>query len=137
MSYKNTGVLSFLLKEKGETVMLFKNRIWQVFEVGSSEELANKLVNYTWTLCAGFKLGDYYFLNDSTSENGAQEYAVLQSSGRQIESITFGWCSYQEALRYIQKILDGEYDDESWESGIDIHRQLQTPEEHGRCAFCV
>lgn len=117
--------------------MLFKKRIWQIFEVNSPEELADKLVNYTWTLCTGFKLGNYYFLNDSTSENGAQEYAVLQSSGRQIESITFSWCDCQEALEYIKKVLNGEYNDQSWESGIDIHKQLQTPEEHGRCIFCA
>jgi len=118
-------------------IMFFKKRIWQVIKVNTPEELAEKLTNYTWTLCTGFKLGDYYFLNDSTSENGAQEYAVLKDTGEQIESITFSWCSYNEALNYINKVIKGEYDNEAWNSGIDINTQLETPEQHGRCPYCA
>ena len=117
--------------------MFFKKRIWQVIKVNTPEELAEKLTHYTWTLCTGFKLGDYYFLNDSTSENGAQEYAVLKDTGEQIESITFSWCSYNEALNYINKVIKGEYDNEAWNSGIDINTQLETPEQHGRCPYCA
>lgn len=41
-----------------------------------------------------------FFLNDSFSEDGAQEYAVVRN-GRQIESITFSWCSRAEAHNHI------------------------------------
>jgi len=50
----------------------------------------------------------YVWLNDSTSEGGAQEYAVLRlglADGymTQIESITFGWCDRAKALQFVQE----------------------------------
>jgi len=117
--------------------MIFTKRKWAVARVNGPEELAEKLVNYTWTLCTGFRLGEYIFLNDSTSENGAQEYAVLKSNGEQVESITFSWCSYDEALQYIREVVQSKYDCQAWNSGIDVQEQLQTPEGHGTCAYCA
>lgn len=118
--------------------MFFKKRRWQITKVSTPEELADKLTNFTWTLCTGFELGGYYFLNDSTSENGAQEYGVIKKdTGKQVESITFSWCSFKEALSYIKKVLAGEYDGQAWGSGIDLNTQLETPEEHGRCIYCA
>ena len=68
----------------------------------------------TWTLCTGFALehgGErYLFLNDSFSEDGAQEYAVLRC-GRQVESVTFGWCTYERAIEIIRDILAGQVED--------------------------
>lgn len=61
--------------------------------------LANKLANFDWCTCQGFRLGDFLFLNDATSEDGAQEYAVLRASPnadgkhRQVESYTCSWMS--------------------------------------------
>jgi hypothetical protein len=75
--------------------------------VETPAELALKLVDHNWTLCTAFRLGDdLLFLNDSTSEDGASEWAVVRG-GRQIESITFGWCSYSQALDYITRLLAG------------------------------
>lgn len=87
------------------------SRTFNVGDVASIEELAEKLTAYTWTLCAGFRLlaGDQalLFLNDSTSEDGAQEYAVLEEEGRQVESITFGWCDKAKAEEHIRAVLAG------------------------------
>ena len=87
--------------------MMHSNRIWQVTPVDSAEELANRLTNQSWTLCTGFKLRGFLFLNDATCEDGAQEYAVVEKRHndnrdyRQVESITFSWCTEVDALGYI------------------------------------
>jgi len=89
--------------------MFYKRGYWSVAPVANAEELATKLTEQTWTLCTGFSLGGYLFLNDSTSEDGVQEYAVvkpLPEGGHvQIESITFGWCTKAQALEFIRKTL--------------------------------
>jgi hypothetical protein len=91
--------------------MMHAKRQWCVVDAKNPEELARNLVDITWTLCTGFRIGAYYFLNDSTSEDGAQEYAVLRQmpDGRllQIESITFGRCRAEEALHYVKQALAG------------------------------
>ena len=86
--------------------MLHANRAWCVSEVASVEELAKKLTETTWCCCTAFLVAGqprYVWLNDSTSPDGVQEYAVVKLKGadgwgRQIESITFGWSDYENAL---------------------------------------
>lgn len=75
-------------------------RRWSLCPVATAEELAEKLTANTWTLCTGWEHAGLWYLNDSTSEDGAQEYAVIYH-GHQIESVTFGWCTESEALRHI------------------------------------
>ena len=64
----------------------------------------------TWCGCDAFELSGYLFLNDSTSADGAQEFAAMKREGTdgsmvQIESITFSWCNYDEALSIIQRVV--------------------------------
>jgi hypothetical protein len=120
--------------------MMHTKRTWCVNLVGSPEELAEKLTNHSWTLCTGMKHGDYLFLNDSTSEDGAQEYAVVKLPGdtggfpRQVESITFGWCDFEKGLEYVRRTLAGEYDD----GGTSLPGlRLETPDQHDRCHLCM
>ena len=55
---------------------------------------------------------------------------------RQVESVTFGWMSKEEALAYLQSMVDGSV--ELCEFEFHIHpEQIQTPEEHGRCHLCA
>ena len=118
--------------------MFHSNRIWCVADVETPEELAEKLTEQTWTLCAGFRLGNCVFLNDSLSEDGAQEYAVLVNEDGvlyQVESITFGWCSRESALKHIRAALAGEFGS-VMKQKVDS-RVLQSPEEHGRCELCA
>ncbi len=120
--------------------MVHSNRVWCVDEVQSAEELAQKLVSYTWTLCTGFRYSGYLFLNDSFSEDGAQEYGVVnERTGKQVDTITVSWCSYEKLLQLVNKIAAGELDGEfaDWNPKIDIKTQVQTPEEHGRCYLCM
>lgn len=88
--------------------MLHKWRLHCVADVPTADDLAEKLTEHVWTLCSAFRLGPLVFANDSTSPDGAQEYACLiEEHGRWwgIESITFGWCSREEAHRHIEYCL--------------------------------
>lgn len=120
--------------------MVHTKRVYCVGPVASPEELAEKLTRHTWTRCTGFELGGYLFLNDSFSEDGAQDYAVLKkpttpgSLPCQVESITFGWCDYAQALDYMRRVLAGEYD----ENGRTVPElSFQAPESHGTCHLCA
>ena len=120
--------------------MLHKSRIWSVKLAESPESLAHILTQQTWVLCAAFHLGNYLYLNDATSADGAQEYGVVRTFTRpellvQIESITFSWCSMEAALDLIQKINANEFDAQLLDR-ISA-RQVQTAEEHGFCHLCV
>jgi len=85
-------------------------------------------------------VGGYLFLNDSTP-GGIQEYAIVRVPAQpdqpwlQIESITFGWMTFEKGLRYIHNILSGRYDDS--DSSFVVSPSLQTPEEHVRCGLCM
>lgn len=76
--------------------MLHQHRRFGVITVQSAGELVENLTEHTWTLCTGFSLQGLLFLNDSFSEDGAQEYAVVRD-GRQIESLTVSRMSRAEA----------------------------------------
>ncbi len=116
-------------------------RRWCVGEVRDAEELARQLTGRTWTLCTGFELGGYLFLNDSTSEDAAQEYAVIKRPADpggpfiQVESVTFGWCSSAKALAYVRSVIAGDMDG----TGLcrQVRPQLDTPTTHGGCHLCA
>ncbi len=97
--------------------MIHANRVFQIGEeVTDIASLAESLTQQTWTLCTAFKLvvspdtPPLFFLNDSFSENSAQEYAVIRG-GRQVESITFSWCSQVKAYNNIDWLVQGGGDD--------------------------
>jgi hypothetical protein len=125
-------------RRKEGKILLHKDRKWCVTDVNSAEKLAEMLTEQTFTLCSGFRYGGYLFLNDSFSEDGAQEYGVIkEATGKQIESITFSWCNHEEALRLIRDIAQGDYDSEEWNSGINLAAQIQSSEQHGTCPLCA
>lgn len=120
--------------------MLHESRIWGIHPASHIESLARDLTQFTWTCCTAFLLGDYIFANDSTSADGAQEYAVLRDPGAehpfvQIESITFSWCDENEAIELISRVLAGNYDGEHY--GKVQRRRLQTRAEHKTCHLCA
>lgn len=120
--------------------MFHKNRVWCVSQVVSPEELARKLTTVTWTCCTAFELGGYLWLNDATSPDGGQEYATVKRVGPngrplQVESITFSWCNYDEAVQYIERTLRG--DDDGNDFAREVSPILQTSAEHSRCHHCA
>ena len=145
--------------------MMHKNRVWCVAPVVTAEELAEKLTQYTWCCCNGFELDGYLWLNDATSPDGAQEYAVVRKPTAadphysQVESITASWCTNLQMLRYIREVQSGAASP-AIDSGPVIvarsvaelsaalggeqrppsnifHPTLETPEQHGRCPHCA
>lgn len=112
--------------------MMHGKRVFSVAEVPDAATLADKLANHSWCMCTGFKLGDVYYLNDSTGEDGICEFAVFRG-GRQIESITFGWCDVAKALHYIEDCVS--CPDPLKGAGMLLPR-VQTPAEHGTCRYC-
>lgn len=120
--------------------MLHQARRWKLQAV-TAQELLRLLSEQTQTLCTGFRVSGtpYLFLNDSTSENAAQEYALVKcENGRlwQVESLTVSWCQPFKLAEYIRRALAGEYD-ESFNFGEIPAEQLETPEAHGRCIHCA
>ena len=123
--------------------MLHADRIWCLSEAASAEDLAEKLTEQTWCLCQAFQVKDhprYVWLNDSTSEDGAQEYAVLKlglaaGDRQQIESITFGWCDRSRAKDFIRETLAG--NDDHNEFARPVRATIQPLEKHGRCQYCA
>ena len=80
--------------------MLHTQRVWTLTVVGPSQ-LAHRLKNHSWCLCTGFRCEGLLWLNDSTSEDAIQEYAVVRTSDRiQLDSVTVGWCDKENIEKY-------------------------------------
>jgi len=116
-------------------------RCFQVTLVAGLDDLAEKLADHTWTLCTAFQYRSL-LLNDATSEDGAQEFAVFRipeqfvdgtiPSGTylQIESITVSWMGAGRLRSYLDELAGG--------GGVDcgvVHLRL----DHGidPCRFCA
>ncbi len=121
-----------------EDHVFHRQRRWCVTPAASPEELAGKLTEQTWTLCTAFELAGYLFLNDSTSEDGAQEYAVVRVTDAgvhiQVESITFSWCTRERALELIRQVLAGAFDAAGPFGPVTV--VLEQPGQH-RCGLCA
>jgi hypothetical protein len=84
--------------------MPFHQRQWNVVEVGPSQ-LAHRLVAHSWCMCVGFLCEGVLWLNDSTSPDGAQEWAVVRASDhQQLESITVGWATPEDDKKQVAEI---------------------------------
>ncbi len=115
--------------------MFSHNRAWMIAEATDIDSLAHDLTQKSWTLCQGFRMGGYLFLNDSTSEDGAQEFAVVREDGmQQVESITFGWCSEERAAVHLLNTFAGDYNEQM---GTVHAWQIESPYQHGTCYLCA
>ena len=123
--------------------MLHTARTWFVTPVETPEALARKLTYHSWTLCTGFELFGYLFLNDSACECEAAEFAVVKKPLRpdgpyvQVESITAGWGRPDEALALIRRAVTGAFD--AVESARVVTPRLETPDRHSAraCGHCA
>jgi hypothetical protein len=109
--------------------MYHKKRNHSLGVVTSFAELASKLTRQTWTPCSGFVCGSLTLLNDSTSADGAQEYAVIRA-GRQIESLTCSWMSAEELQRALERLDTGK-------AGVDMGHVEINAHPVGSCAHCA
>ena len=115
--------------------MFHLNRTFGVTDVETAEELAESLTEMTWTLCTGFRLQGLLFLNDSWSEDHAQEYAVVRESDLcQLESVTFGWCDKAQAISYIKQCLA--ITDDGFFGKLDKPLKIDHDKDHD-CGLCA
>ena len=117
--------------------MLHTKRIWGVVPCEDAEELALKLTEQTWTLCSAFRTaGGTIWVNDSTTEDALQEYAVLRRGDGggwdQVETITVSWCSPAKLRADIER---ADADGFTEQLGKVAGHQVQ--ENHERCALCM
>ena len=124
--------------------MLHDDRLWCLGELESIEKLVAELSAITWCPCQAFRVTgvpDYLWLNDSTSPDGAQEFAVVRIDDQtgamtQVESLTVSWMDGDELLASIQATLRSEHDPaDGW--GRPVAPKIQFPKEHGRCQHCA
>jgi hypothetical protein len=111
-------------------------RRYNISTATSAEELAEKLTRMSWCLCQGWELGHALFLNDATHEDGAGEYAVIDTrTMTQIESITFSWCTPDKALHYIEEAAAGRMES-AWPMGILDPQRLDYNKPYPHCRHC-
>ena len=119
--------------------MPLHKRKWCVEDVPDAETMAHELKRHaSLTLCTGFRVHGYLFLNDATHEDGAQEYAVLkEATFVQIEWLTVSWMSFDDLRATIQAIVASADDDQALATFVSVTPdQIQTPAQHGRCGYC-
>ena len=110
--------------------MMHKSRTYFIRKCQSFNELAELLFNHSWCLCSGFQVGNYLFLNDATSEDGAQEYGVILD-GFQIESLTVSWVESESEL--IELFTELGRDPPPIKFKINV--KIDTSENH-KCELC-
>jgi hypothetical protein len=123
--------------------MLFQNRLHAVTARNDLAELAHELTNTTACPSAGFRYNNLLLLNDSSSPDGAQEYAVFfigddplrhgqnRITKKQIESITCSWMTAERCAETIA-LLDAHP-----EAGFDGNfYTLMLDVGHHRCRHC-
>lgn len=121
--------------------MMHDRRIHRVtdVELDSLDDLATRLQGITQTLCSGFRWNGLLILNDATSEDGAQEYAVVrEATGRQVESLTCSWYETPDRLAAdLRALADGTHwaplDEDANSNPVALH--LDHPE--GTCHLCA
>ena len=87
---------------------MHEKRRYRVVDVADAEALAKRLKELTWCSCDAFRVGGLVFANDSTSPDGAQEYAVVcEETGAQVESLTVSWMSEGELRDAVEALLTG------------------------------
>ena len=111
--------------------MMHGKRVFSVAEVPDAATLADKLANHSWCMCTGSKARRRVLSERFHGRGWICEFAVFRG-GRQIESITFGWCDVAKALphrglRELSRPSQG--------AGMLLPR-VQTPAEHGTCRYC-
>ena len=126
--------------------MFHEHRTWTVKDVGewTPEDLADKFTQYSWTLCAAWRRDNVLYLNDSLSEDGAFECAVVLIDneegdiiqGTQVESITFGGMEPKRAATVIR-----EYDTDEVQQALRVFWSkpvtVSTHPLSERCSLCA
>ena len=110
------------------------NRTFAVARMESITALARELKRSTWTLCTGFQYKNLLFLNDSESEDSAQEYAVFNmDTGFKIESITVSWMQEENLISWVVELGNNP---EQLNLGRYALKLEYLPEQKHNCLLC-
>ena len=112
---------------------MHKNRSYQVSEIADLAVVVEKLTQYDWCGCNGFRWASLTLLNDATGGDGAQEYAVFKG-GKQVESLTVSWMKPEDLSETLTKLDKGDWPDVSVAGAMP---KVETPAEHGTCYCCA
>ena len=119
--------------------MIHKDRTFNIKTCSADEMIADFQHTRSWTLCSGWRVGDTLYLNDSFSEDGAQEYAVIRvmpDSAIQFDSVTFGWMTPERIAAYIHETWNCDLESPTWKDGW--RAPVIVNEEHGKtCPLCA
>jgi hypothetical protein len=112
--------------------MVHGSRRHRIQAVEALDELCLMLTQRDWHCCDGFSHAGLLLVNDSTSADGAQEYAVFRMDrpNRQIESITVSWCTAERLMGLLGRLLDGS------NPGCDMGTAELQPHKDGACVHC-
>jgi len=96
----------------------------------------------TWCLCNGFEAEGVILLNDSFSEDGAQEYAVIipsqdRTSGTQVDSITASWCEPGEMRMIFEEQYLSLANDPCASQGMNTEVVLNLDHPEACCKHCA
>lgn len=110
--------------------MIHDKRKYKIIEIEDDGvgALADKLANYSWCLCTGFRWKSLLILNDAFSEDGAQEYAVIRGT-EQIDSLTISWMT---AERIAAALIRCETTEQQVLATVEARQH-----EAGVCRFCA
>lgn len=132
--------------------MFNRNRTWSINNASemTPELLAEHLTQHSWTLCTAFQRDRILYLNDSLSEDGAGEWAMVRVNrlghdpayehdfeGTQFESVTFGWIDDVNHAADLIRSYDDSAQVESLakQFGHDVSGNLHPAYE--RCPLCA
>ena len=117
--------------------MLHENRTFGVSDVARPGDLVAKFKGdvSVWCGCTGWRHKGWLWLNDSTSPDAIQEYAVVHEGTMvQWESLTITWMSADEIRKFIQDFEEGTAERPYFGA---VSNKIETPAEHGRCQHCA
>lgn len=92
--------------------MVHDTRPFNIGSIATLPEAARELIRVrSWVLCQGFEVSvapdvSWLLLNDSLSEDGAQEYAICLRTAegiKQVDSYTVSWATEQELTEFLLK----------------------------------
>ena len=123
--------------------MLNEKRRWCVADIGNVEEIASGLTGNTQVLCTGIRWQGLLMLNDATSEDGGQEYAIIdEKTGYQVESLTCSWMTPESLEQSLRQLAAGEewcVMAKAWTDQTDPRKRIESPDQHRKrcCALCA
>ena len=93
------------------TIMIHDQRCWGVSKMYTDQELAKALTKGNYTLCSGFELGKYWFLNDSSRDDKVTKWSVVKIGPPHMEIAKLHFRTTDMASWFVERLIAGRYED--------------------------